>query len=58
MDFVSDALIDGRPFRCFTSVDDFTRECPAIEVAHSLPAWRVIHVLDRIAARSAEEHRV
>ena len=50
MDFVSDALFDGRPFRCFTLVDDFTRECPAIEVAHSLPAWRVIHVLERVGA--------
>lgn len=50
MDFVSDALADGRPFRCFTLVDDFTRECPAIEVAQSLPAWRVIHVLERVAA--------
>jgi putative transposase len=50
MDFVSDALFDGRPFRCFTLVDDFTRECPALEVAHSLPAWRVIHVLERVAA--------
>jgi len=38
MDFVSDALFHGRPFRCFTLVDDYTRECPAIEVAHSLPA--------------------
>lgn len=50
MDFVSDALANGRPFRCFTLVDDFTRECPAIEVAHSLPAWRVITVLERVAA--------
>jgi putative transposase len=50
MDFVSDALFDGRPFRSFTLVDDFTRECVAIEVAHSLPAWRVIHVLERAAA--------
>lgn len=50
MDFVSDALADGRPFRCLTMVDDFTRECPAITVAHSLPAWRVIHTLDRLAA--------
>jgi putative transposase len=49
MDFISDALADGRPFRCLTLVDDFTRECPAIEAAHSLPAWRVIHVLDRLA---------
>jgi putative transposase len=50
MDFVSDALFDGRPFRCFTLVDDFTRECPVLEVAHSLPAWRVIHALERAAA--------
>ncbi|HTE43696.1 MAG TPA: IS3 family transposase [Gemmatimonadaceae bacterium] len=49
MDFVSDAPADGRAFRCFILVDDFTRECPAIEVAQLLPAWRVIHVLGRVA---------
>lgn len=49
MDFVSDALADGRQFRCFTIVDDLTRECPAIEVSASLPALRVIQVLDRLA---------
>lgn len=49
MDFVSDALADGRPFRCLTMVDDFTREAPAITVAHSLPAWRVIHTLEQLA---------
>ncbi len=27
MDFVSDALFDGRRFRAFTLVDNFTREC-------------------------------
>jgi putative transposase len=50
MDFISDALADGRPFRCFTLVDDCTRECVAIEVSHSLPALRVIQVLERAAA--------
>src|SRR5207302_1025131 len=50
MDFVSDALADGRVFRCFTLVDDFTHECVAIEVGHSLPALRVIQVLERLAA--------
>lgn len=49
MDFVSDALADGRAFRCFTLVDDFTRECPVIEVAQSLPAWRITQVLHRLA---------
>jgi putative transposase len=29
LDFVSDALIDGRRFRIFCVVDDFSRECLA-----------------------------
>lgn len=50
MDFVSDALGDGRKFRSLTLVDDFTRESPAIEVDVSLPGERVMRVLDRVAA--------
>jgi len=49
MDFVSDSLYNGRRFRVFTIVDDFSRECPALEVDHSLPGQRVTRVLDRIA---------
>ncbi|MGH7635856.1 MAG: IS3 family transposase, partial [Gemmatimonadaceae bacterium] len=41
MDFVRDTLgSSGRAFRALTLVDDFTRECPAIAVDHSLPAVR------------------
>lgn len=50
MDFVSDALGDGRKFRSLTLVDDLTRECPAIEVDVSLPGERVVRVLERVAA--------
>ncbi len=28
--------------------DDFTRECPAIEVDFSLPGERVVHMLERV----------
>ena len=49
MDFVSDALADGRRIRSFTVVDDATRECLVIEVERSLPAERVIAALDRVA---------
>lgn len=49
MDFVSDALGDGRKFRALTIVDDLTRESPAIEVDFSLPGARVVRVLDRAA---------
>jgi putative transposase len=49
MDFIHDQLADGRPFRCFTLVDDFTRESIAIAVGHSLPGWRVLEILERAA---------
>jgi len=49
MDFVSDGLYNGRRFRVLTIVDNFSRECPALEVDHSLTGKRVSRVLDRIA---------
>jgi putative transposase len=49
MDYVADALIDGRKLRALTIVDDFTRECLAIEVDTSLPGSRVAAVLERLA---------
>lgn len=51
MDFIHDATSTGRRFRCLTMVDEFTRECPAIEVDASLPAARVIGVLERLAGK-------
>lgn len=48
MDFVSDSLATGRSFRTLNIVDDYTRECLAIEVDTSLPGERVVRVLDRL----------
>ena len=48
MDFMIDTLADGRPFRTLNIVDDFTRECVAIEVHRSPPGQRVVRVLDRL----------
>lgn len=48
MDFVSDAVSSGRVIRMLTLVDDYTRECPAIEVDTSLGGLRVCRVLDRV----------
>jgi len=56
MDFVRDALADGRPFRAFTVVDDFTRECPAIAVDTHLSSERVIAVLEQLAGRRGLPH--
>lgn len=46
MDFVRDTLVDGRPFRVWTVVDEATRECPMLLVDRSLPAVRVVDELE------------
>lgn len=48
MDFVADALFDGRRFRALTVVDNFTKECLAIEVAAQLRSEDVVRVMERL----------
>lgn len=48
MDFMHDALSDGRSYRLFNVIDDFNREGLGIEVDLSLPAERVIRALEQI----------
>lgn len=50
MDFMRDTLANSRVFRTFNVVDDFSREGLALEADFSLPAERVVMVLDRLAA--------
>jgi putative transposase len=49
LDFVSDCVSNGRVIRILTMVDDYTRECPAMEVDTCLGGFRVRRVLDRVA---------
>jgi putative transposase len=49
MDFTLDALWNGMRFRTLNVVDDYTRECLAIEVDGSLPGLRVARVLERLS---------
>jgi putative transposase len=48
IDFMSDSLASGKRFRTFNVIDDFNREALAIEIDTSLPAMRVVRVLDRL----------
>ena len=50
LDFQSDALSNGRRFRIFAVVDDFTRECLALIADTSLPGQRVVRELEAIVA--------
>ena len=48
MDFVADSVVTGRRFSALAIVDDYSRECPAIEVDTSLGGARVVSVLERL----------
>ena len=48
MDFVSDALFDGRRFRVLTVVDNFSRECLGVCVGRSIRGDEVVSLLERI----------
>lgn len=50
LDFVSDALTDGRCFRVLAVVDDYSRECLALVADTSLSGFRVVRELDALIA--------
>jgi putative transposase len=49
-DFVFDACANGQQLKCLTVIDEYTRECLAIDVAGSLRSQRVIEVLARLVS--------
>jgi len=51
LDFISDALTDGRRFRVLAVVDDFTRECLTLVADTSLSGRRVVRELDAVIAQ-------
>lgn len=48
IDFMNDSLWDGRSYRLLNVIDDFNREVLWIETDTSLPALRVIRVLEQL----------
>ena len=49
-DFVFDACANGQTLKCLTVIDEFTRECLAIEVDRTIDADHVVTVLERLVA--------
>ena len=47
-DFVFDTCANGQTLKCLTVVDEWTRECLAIDVAGSIRSGRVIEVLTQL----------
>ena len=56
-DFVHDRTHDGRPLRMLTLVDEYTRECLAIDVARRMTSEDVLERLtDRFIHRGVPDH--
>lgn len=49
-DFVFDACANGQQLKCLTVIDEYTRECLAIDVAGSIRSSRVIDVLSKLVS--------
>jgi putative transposase len=50
IDFIFDACANGQQLKCMTVVDEWTRECLAIDVAGSIRSGRVIDVLSKLVS--------
>jgi putative transposase len=56
-DFVHDRTTNGRPLKCLSIVDEYTRECVALEVDRSITAEKAIDVLvDLFRIRGVPRH--
>lgn len=49
-DFVFDTTATGQQLKCLTVIDEYTRECLAIDVAGAIRSERVIEVLSRLVS--------
>ena len=49
-DYVFDACANGQQLKYLTVVDEFTRECLAIDVTGSIRSGRVIEVLSKLVS--------
>jgi len=58
MDFVSDNLANGQGLRVLVIVDDFTRECVAMEADTSLSGLRVCRPLEMAVGHAAGPHQL
>lgn len=56
LDFISDALSDGRRFRLLGVMDQCSRECLTLVADTSLPGARVVRELDRLITLRGKPH--
>lgn len=58
MDFMSDALIDGRRIRTLNVIDHYNRQCMGIKIAFNMPARAVIKEMEKIIEKYGKPERI
>lgn len=58
LDFMSDALTDGRRFRTLNVIDDYNRQLLGMEIDFSLPASRVVRLLDQLVDQYGQPQKL
>jgi len=57
-DFVFDQSLSGKSLKMLTLIDEYTRECLAVEVGVSITSDRVRQILQRVCAGSGKPERI
>jgi len=58
MDFMSDALFNGRRFRALTMMDIYSRECLNIYAGSSITGDKVVNILEALRSRRGLPERI
>jgi putative transposase len=58
MDFVVDGLFNGHRFRALTIVDNYSRECLAIEAGQNMTGGEVAGVVERLVKDRGAPDRI
>lgn len=58
IDFMSDALTDGRKIRTLNVIDEYNRYCLGIGIRHNYPAIRVIEYMNQLIEKHGKPARI